>query len=611
MDKENIDYSPEKINRVQEEIKKLNKKISDIGFELVGEDYETEENYEQEINNPQFEIDFLSKQLGKKEEELIELKMYEEIKINNEEYEQTKKNFKNGILISDKETCTDFLSRNLYSKIIAKYIVNKKTKTPFNIGIFGEWGEGKSSFLKFIEEEINKENRRTNEESYHTHIITYDATEYNEQNKIWSCILKQLFKKFETEEGYKARIKFSCKKFIKKLKSNLWKYSIRGISITFIVIWWCAFNYSISNLSQFNKFFLYGSLGIFPLIMGIINIIIPFIKSQIKMAKPLYYTIVTNMELPDYSKDLGTKENIKEDLKDLLDVWLKKEKNTDNYEERLVIFVDELDRCSDTGIIELLEALQLFLSIKEIVIVISINFNSVYYALREKMEYIEGDEVVNEKKIKFCINYLEKYISIPFYLSYDGEYDEYINNLLNDTTVKINDNIIARKEVAATLVQQEFLDTKGKFVFDIEEKNTIKEILNYANRLTHVTPRAVKRIINILILSKQICISINENANDLEKIQFDNYIKWFCFAYFNPKTSFKLQKIINKYKNYYTIKMIFNDLSKEEKQHLYTGDESNTKNLKNYLDKIRVNEIIMFKQISNYFILDYNEFIKG
>lgn len=515
------------------------------------------------------------------------------------------------MLIPDK-TSEDLLSRKSYSKIIVEYIISRKTETPFNIGIFGEWGEGKSSFLNLIEEEINKANRiENNEESYHTHVVRYDATEYSEQEKIWACILKQLFKKFEDENGYKARIKFSWKKFMKRLNEDIWKYIIRVISIVLIVIWWCIFNYQVVDLSKTKEVFLYGSLGIFPLIMGFVNIIIPFIKSQITIAKPLSDTVVTNMELPNYSKDLGAKESIKEDLMDLLDVWLKKQKNTDSYKERLVIFIDELDRCSEEGIVELLEALQLFLSVEQIVIVISINFNSICYALMKKMDYLNKDGVMNGNKIKFCINYLEKYINIPFYLNYVGKYDEYINRLLDNSKIDSNDRIVVIDEVAVSY-EEEFLELEcdNKFVFDIEERNIIREILNQANNLEHITPRAVKRIINILILSKQICMSINERPIYLEKIQFNNYIRWFIFAYFNPKTSFNLLNFTIRNKYYHTIESALRNITEQDKEYLYVAGEASKQSLISFLMEVKINEIRMFKDISNYFILDENRFIK-
>ncbi len=57
----------------------------------------------------------------------------------------------------------------------------------------------------------------------------------------------------------------------------------------------------------------------------------------------------------------------------VIEGWFKKDKKTKKYEKGIVIFIDELDRCSDKGITKPFEVLQLFLSLEQIVIVLSIN----------------------------------------------------------------------------------------------------------------------------------------------------------------------------------------------------------------------------------------------
>lgn len=605
----NNDIKDEEIKKIEEEINEIDKKIDNVSYDLYGDtyDYDPNEEAERMMNDPERLLDELNREKQNKKNEMLKLKIDKEIKNNNKKYQENIKNYRKGIPKSDKDTDKDFLNRDFYSKTISEYIVNRKIETPFNIGIFGEWGAGKSSFLKLTEKEINELNNSYNsEENYYTCVVKYDASQYSEQNKIWQSILKEVFKEFEKERKFGGKFSFFWNRFLKRLKKNTWKYSIQVITFILVVIWWIVFNKKVNDILQFKKAVLYGIIGIIPLAMGAVNIVIPVIKSQLKVAKPLSDMVVSNIELPDYSKDLGIRENIKNDLTDLLEVWLKKDKKTKGYERRLVIFIDELDRCSDKGITELFEALQLFLTVEQVGIVISINFNSVYYALNKKFEYINKD-FEDTEKVKFCMEYLEKYISIPIYFNNVEKYDEYINSLLADNKEINKGREVAQEEVASTKVEEILKDDK-KFVFDIEEEAIIKEILIKVNRYINITPRTIKKIINILIVSKQICILVNDKSQYAEKILFNNYIKWFMFAYFNPKTSFNLQKGI-KIKNYYhTIKMILHELDKNND--LYVKDEANTKVLVKYLYEIKVNEIKMFKDISNHFIPNEGNLIK-
>ena len=51
----------------------------------------------------------------------------------------------------------DCFQRYYFSKRIAETIIHRKASESIVIGIYGEWGEGKSSVLRFIEENLKKD----------------------------------------------------------------------------------------------------------------------------------------------------------------------------------------------------------------------------------------------------------------------------------------------------------------------------------------------------------------------------------------------------------------------------------------------------------------------
>lgn len=582
------------IQELEDDISKIDKEIDNIAYDYYGESVDNEseaEEYEKYINDPVHLLDELSKKKEKKEDELLKRKIDIENKNYSKMYIDEKSKYKKGTPYIDKETSVDLLSRRTYAKIIAEYIVNSKTETPFNIGIFGEWGEGKSSFLKLIEDELK------NEGEIRTHIIKYDATEYNEQYKIWACILKQLFNEYERENGLWGRIKFSFYRFIKNIKISYWKYAIRIISLLLVVGWWFIINNKAINFKNINSIVLVSSLGAIPIIMSIVNVIVPFIKNQISITKPLSDLVVSNIELPNYTKQLGHKETIKEDLNDLLDVWLHSKEA--ERKDTLVICIDELDRCSEEGILELLEALQLFLSIKQkVVIIMAVNINSVCNALSKKMQYVGEDKQTIEDKIKFTISYLEKYINIPVYLQYNGDYEEYLRNMMMNH-IDSNANLLHEgTKIVKTLNNKDY---DNNLVFNDDEKELIKNIIRKVNSKKHITPREVKRILNILILCKEVCITINDKNLYNEKMKFSNYIRWFFFSYFNSKISYSFQRKIVKQKSYYSIQKVCS--INQTIRDIILGC-----NMYSLIKDIRVREIEMFKNISNYFILDIEKY---
>lgn len=590
------------LESLKTELDNIEAQIRDIEYDMYG-DYEEDRSYEDE--NEMSKHDRLSSKRETIKNQIQEIHTRIAIEKYNDIYKNKKNKYKRGLIVDDKETVKDLLSREIHSKIFAEYITNRKTDTPFNIGIFGQWGEGKSSFMRLIEKEIDDQNQNVLDDSkYYTHIVRYDASEYNEQDKIWSSILKKLFDKFEAEMKIKGKICFNFTRSMRKLKKNYWKCWISVISVLVVIVWGILIKtLDIKGLGS------YIYTGIIPLLMLISSTIIPLIKTIQKLSKPLSDQVVVNLELPNYKKELGLRENIKEDLKDLLDVWLKKTKDK-KYKERLVIFVDELDRCSDKGITEFFEAMQLFLPVEHIVIILSITYDSVYHALMKKYDYINKESSDKSQKIKFCTKYLEKYINIPFYLHNEGNYKEYINKLLDISQGNEFNEETCKSEVAATKILEESIDKDSKSVFEIEEKKCINELLNDTNKFINTTPREIKRILNLLVLSKHICITFNTIELYNEKINFANFISWFIFSYFNKKTSAEILSFIKRQPYYMTMNQLNGKFNLNEGLKTVMHEEIHSRKMLKNLKDIKVNEVLIFKDISEYFIINEESFTR-
>lgn len=56
---------------------------------------------------------------------------------------------------SDHETHKDFLGYQVHSELLQRIILNDSL-LPISIGVFGNWGSGKSSLILLLEDGINK-----------------------------------------------------------------------------------------------------------------------------------------------------------------------------------------------------------------------------------------------------------------------------------------------------------------------------------------------------------------------------------------------------------------------------------------------------------------------
>lgn len=145
---------------------------------------------------------------------------------------------------------------------------------------------------------------------------------------------------------------------------------------------------------------------------------------------------------PEYKKELGVISTIRSDfngLKELLEDWNK------NYEagselppiERIVLYIDDLDRCHPDKVVEVLQAVHLLLAFDLFVVIVAVDprwlERSLYRAYVPELaeRNLNGMEAQHLREFS-PQNYLEKIFQIPFSLaamSSDG-YVKLINDLL-------------------------------------------------------------------------------------------------------------------------------------------------------------------------------------
>ena len=159
-------------------------------------------------------------------------------------------------------------------------------------------------------------------------------------------------------------------------------------------------------------------------------------RREAEEGRSLAHFLVERSDSDDYSQHLGLVSTIRADLESLakrLDAGIGSDKRRI---ERIVLYIDDLDRCSSKQVRAVLEAVHLLLAYPLFVVVVGVDPRWLQYALHEEFPAFRKD---TEAKVAIGRptpqNYLEKIFQIPFSLRPMSEtgFEKLVTRLMGTT----------------------------------------------------------------------------------------------------------------------------------------------------------------------------------
>ena len=380
------------------------------------------------------------------------------------------------MLWKDSETKVDFLNFKYLSDQVVEIALDKNL-SPATIGIYGDWGSGKSSLMEMVKEEL--ENNITQEKIL---IVDFNGWTFEGYEDAKTALCGSILDELANLKGITAEVKDRILALIKKVDVN--KIVSKGIKygIDF------ALTGGIGTLSELT-------------LAGLVSAV----KSKVTGASEEEVKLILDALKNEESKRASVK-NFSKEFKILLD---------DSKVDHVVVFIDELDRCLPDTILDIFEALRLFLYVPGTTFIIGADQRMVQYAVKTRYKDIPGNEMDISKE------YMEKLIQYPVKIPQlnEKEVKQYISCLLlqkdlGEDFKKITDvvnNLTIDEELSTDLL-------KGKYDECFAER--CKEALDLAHQISSVlafimkgNPRHCKRFLNTLFMRLSMAKSRHVNLN--------------------------------------------------------------------------------------------------
>lgn len=278
---------------------------------------------------------------------------------NNETGENPSGNNNNGSVffqnnnLAITEDSNGVIGVNELGSVMANLLKNlKESDKGKMVGVFGNWGRGKTFLMDKIWDVLQKDS------SDPFIRVNFHAWKYQDTPASWAYLYEAFATTYFKDET-KNPIKKEWNKFCKILKLNWERIGWQPIILLIISIIASIVSFLIIKDIQGIKRIL--------LFFGVISLTSVQLFSYIKKsfsekAKDLFKKYYTKAS---FSNLLGVQSEIQKELKYLLKNWIKENKDG-SIPKRILLFVDDIDRCSEERIMMIIDALRIMLEDDEI-----------------------------------------------------------------------------------------------------------------------------------------------------------------------------------------------------------------------------------------------------
>ena len=387
----------------------------------------------------------------------------------------------------DSEAELDFLNFNYLAEQVVEISKDDKL-SPATIGVYGDWGSGKSSLMKMVKKNLDADDK--------TLTVEFNGWLYEGYEDAKTSLCGTILDEMLKHEKRFAKAKDKIKTLLDKVDGG--KLLSKGVK------------YGLD-------FLLTGGIG------TVTELTLTGLVSAVKQKSGDISEDDIKMVIDAFKSEDTKRAEIKKFRKSFKEVFEKCEG------ERLVVFIDELDRCSPDTVLDIFEAIRLFLYVPGSTFIIGADERLVSYAVKNKYKDIPGHDIDISKE------YLEKLVQYPVKIPQlnESEVKQYITCLL------LQNEELDMQKVADALpnlrINEEFTIDTVKAATGEEPTETIKEAFNLSNQIYSAlatlmkgNPRHCKRFFNTLMMR----IALAERRNI--KLQKKVLAKLMLAEYYKP-----------------------------------------------------------------------------
>jgi predicted KAP-like P-loop ATPase len=380
----------------------------------------------------------------------------------------------------DNETERDFLNFSGVSDTVAEIIVQARGR-PISIGVSGAWGIGKSSMIKLTQVSLGKRSRQEGERDFV--FVEFNAWLYQGYDDARAALMDVIATKLEAEARTREKGLDKAKALLKRVN---WLRAAKLVAGSAV-----AMSFGLPPTGLIGEIW---GLGQRALASGVDGKLLDEAKGKAGEVADAAGGLFKPKEETSPPKEIQALRDTFEETLDELGVTL-------------VVLIDDLDRCLPETTISTLEAIRLFLFLKNTAFVIAADNDMIKHAVRRHFEGVPDDLLVT--------NYFDKLIQVPIRVPPLGTQEVraymmllFVENseLDAETQEKIRVGVCAQlrqtwqgKRVDRAFVQSLHEPLPAELVGKFDTADRLAPLMTTASGISG-NPRLIKRFLNALAI---------------------------------------------------------------------------------------------------------------
>jgi Cdc6-like AAA superfamily ATPase len=342
----------------------------------------------------------------------------------------------------DRFAGVDRLGRDHLAQVLASMFNSSQQATPFTVAILGQWGAGKSTVMELIKSHLQQEKLRG------FCVAEFNAWEYEHTENIRAGLAQEVVKGLTRDLKWRQRHWLMIRYAGLEYRAELLRLLIRFLAIVLpmagVGVLACNLFHVQDRIAWSASIGALAGMGVF--------FTTAWKSLRTILEHPLSAKLETYLKLPSYGEHLGQIPVIRRQLETLCKLLIPQsvlKSETEAISGRLIVFVDDLDRCNSNCIIDTLDAVRLVMNVPGTIVVLMMDQRIAIKAVAEKYKNL-ADE--NRDEYMIARDYIGKIVQLPIILS--TSHPERINSYIKDQLFASAKNAVNESELEKSVISE-------------------------------------------------------------------------------------------------------------------------------------------------------------